>query len=647
MKKTIEAIYFTKKPEEARPSGKKEGKSAWFTRATKQMDSLGFKSNLFKKTRNYNFFPSQILADSRNDSNIAFPKHNFKTLKFSGVETVPFKSTKKGLKKNPSTETDELRSNIRPPSQQGNDSILLIANRGLKREVTMALADHNTLSSRKLTGAKKSPIRARSIENGKRSSSYSQDKQKILDALMRIERDLNGATSTKAANLNTEKKDSKAKRDSSGMESSKKRGKQKSIESNRSLSTNNLFQKYLSSHFKEKKRSRKESLEVEQERGAKRPRSKKTSMKVVNNETEKESLRAKPKRDSLLIKIKKVSSLSKGFNKSVNIILKKDSVKSINIDMDKSKAMADTCRIRSREVRRDKEADKGMGKQECSRKELEALKKEMVSMQSMKKEMLSMIEAKPTVAKDSSLTRKTMEKGPRMKSGDGKATVKTGQAAHCRVHTEKISLKSGEKLSAYKTDEKTYKLEFGDKLECDEGKVSTQGSDPHSASYRHKLSNKLTTAGVDEQELSSGADFNMYKDMIETESREAVSLQRVKESQPHLKWKMRAILVDWLSEVCYDNLMMRETYYYTVAILDRYLENGPLIDVKKLQLIGLTCLFIAAKFEEVVPPLVEQITLFGCNQYTEQDLLDTELLILKVNIWSTGIEMASQIRNLE
>lgn len=58
---------------------------------------------------------------------------------------------------------------------------------------------------------------------------------------------------------------------------------------------------------------------------------------------------------------------------------------------------------------------------------------------------------------------------------------------------------------------------------------------------------------------------------------------------------MRAILLDWLIEVCEVYKLHRETYYLAVDYLDRFLEVTSNISKTCLQLIGITCLFVAAK----------------------------------------------------
>lgn len=79
--------------------------------------------------------------------------------------------------------------------------------------------------------------------------------------------------------------------------------------------------------------------------------------------------------------------------------------------------------------------------------------------------------------------------------------------------------------------------------------------------------------------------------------------------------------------------MMRDTYHYAVNLLDRFLGLHKLQDTKYLQLIGLVCLSIAAKLEEVASVTVGQLLVFCLNLYTVADYEKYELIILKTVGW--------------
>ncbi|KAJ8303398.1 hypothetical protein KUTeg_019794 [Tegillarca granosa] len=75
--------------------------------------------------------------------------------------------------------------------------------------------------------------------------------------------------------------------------------------------------------------------------------------------------------------------------------------------------------------------------------------------------------------------------------------------------------------------------------------------------------------------------------------------QHVFKKHPSLQPRMRAILLDWIIEVCEVYRLHRETFYLSVDFIDRFLLANNDIQKNQLQLIGITALFIAAKLESL------------------------------------------------
>ena len=67
--------------------------------------------------------------------------------------------------------------------------------------------------------------------------------------------------------------------------------------------------------------------------------------------------------------------------------------------------------------------------------------------------------------------------------------------------------------------------------------------------------------------------------------------------QTHINWSMRAILLDWMMEVCMEFTLKRETYHYATNYVDRYLTRFANLPKIKLQLVGVTAMYLAAKIE--------------------------------------------------
>lgn len=100
--------------------------------------------------------------------------------------------------------------------------------------------------------------------------------------------------------------------------------------------------------------------------------------------------------------------------------------------------------------------------------------------------------------------------------------------------------------------------------------------------------------------------------------------------------KMRSVLIDWLIEVHQQFRLMQETLYLTVAIIDRFLQSFQTIDRKRLQLVGVTAMFIASKYEEMYSPDVSDFAYITDNAYSKVEILQMELLIMKTLDYSFG-----------
>ncbi|GLC39700.1 Cyclin-A1-2 [Pleodorina starrii] len=100
------------------------------------------------------------------------------------------------------------------------------------------------------------------------------------------------------------------------------------------------------------------------------------------------------------------------------------------------------------------------------------------------------------------------------------------------------------------------------------------------------------------------------------------------DSQPEINAKMRSILVDWLVEVSEEYRMVPDTLYYAVNFLDRVL-SVQRVSRSQLQLVGITCMWIAAKYEEIYPPNVGEFSYITDNTYSREQLVAMEEEVLK------------------
>ena len=92
---------------------------------------------------------------------------------------------------------------------------------------------------------------------------------------------------------------------------------------------------------------------------------------------------------------------------------------------------------------------------------------------------------------------------------------------------------------------------------------------------------------------------------------------------------MRSTLVDWVIQVQHHLKLCQETLYLTVSMLDLVLDKRD-VDTEKLQLVGITSLFIASKLEEYYPVDLKKLLHLTEDSYTMREVLEMELVLVEV-----------------
>ncbi|KFQ49697.1 G2/mitotic-specific cyclin-B1, partial [Pelecanus crispus] len=106
-------------------------------------------------------------------------------------------------------------------------------------------------------------------------------------------------------------------------------------------------------------------------------------------------------------------------------------------------------------------------------------------------------------------------------------------------------------------------------------------------------------------------------------------------SGQEINGNMRAILIDWLVQVQIKFRLQQETLYMAVAIIDRFLQDNA-VSKKMLQLVGVTAMFIASKYEELFPPHINDFVYVTHNTYTKFQICQMEMKILQALNFGLG-----------
>ena len=151
-----------------------------------------------------------------------------------------------------------------------------------------------------------------------------------------------------------------------------------------------------------------------------------------------------------------------------------------------------------------------------------------------------------------------------------------------------------------------------------------------------KLSNKSSKSNLNTiQRNNAQIPYEYFNEFLETYCREEKTLEfKIKpnfmKNQQEINCRMRAIIVNWIIEVHDRFKLLPDTLFLSVIIFDRYMSVINNIDKNRLQLIGVTSLLIACKYEEIFSPEVRDFICILDREYEREDLMEEENNILKI-----------------
>lgn len=111
------------------------------------------------------------------------------------------------------------------------------------------------------------------------------------------------------------------------------------------------------------------------------------------------------------------------------------------------------------------------------------------------------------------------------------------------------------------------------------------------------------------------------------------------ERQVSLTTWMRALLIDWMVEIQESFELNHETLYLAVKLVDMYLSKVT-VSKENLQLVGSAAMFVASKFDERIPPYIDDFLYICDGAYSRDQLIYMEMNILKVCDFQLGISIS-------
>ena len=98
---------------------------------------------------------------------------------------------------------------------------------------------------------------------------------------------------------------------------------------------------------------------------------------------------------------------------------------------------------------------------------------------------------------------------------------------------------------------------------------------------------------------------------------------------------MRSVLMDWIVQVHFRFNLLPETLFLCVNYVDRFLSHK-VVSLGKLQLVGATALLIAAKFEEVTAPSIQEMVYMVDRGYSFDEISKAERFMLTILNFELG-----------
>lgn len=107
------------------------------------------------------------------------------------------------------------------------------------------------------------------------------------------------------------------------------------------------------------------------------------------------------------------------------------------------------------------------------------------------------------------------------------------------------------------------------------------------------------------------------------------------DNQTEIQWSMRSVLIDWVVQVHHRFNLLPETLFLCINYIDRFL-SVKVVSLAKLQLVGATALFVAAKYEEINCPSVQEMVYMVDGGYTVDEILKAERFMLSMLQFELG-----------
>lgn len=159
---------------------------------------------------------------------------------------------------------------------------------------------------------------------------------------------------------------------------------------------------------------------------------------------------------------------------------------------------------------------------------------------------------------------------------------------------------------------------------------SDHSSDSIQGLFKLEIDEDTQLVPSDQNQVFDGYTLQFLIEREEEYKPDAFYFQR---TQKDITPIMRTILIDWMLEVMTEFTLKRETFYYALNYVDRYLSLKKNIKKQDLQLVGVTSMFMASKMEEILSPKVQDFVKSTDDGYSQEQIVAMEKEMMREMKW--------------
>ena len=136
-------------------------------------------------------------------------------------------------------------------------------------------------------------------------------------------------------------------------------------------------------------------------------------------------------------------------------------------------------------------------------------------------------------------------------------------------------------------------------------------------------------------------DLDFYNNLLNYEKeKKKIDPNYIKKYYPKITFEDRRFVINWLMQICEEFAFKRDTFHYSITYFDSilsndnfYEQNNKKINLNYMKLLGITCVSISAKIEEVqIPKLSEYAKSLEC-EYDIEDIIFMEQKCVNILQW--------------